>query len=227
MEKHQESNLYEAARTGDVNKLKNLLDTFVYGRREIEIAFALACMNGQYKIVQEMLTNSDEALRPNVATPLHKGFTNALDGFFKACQNDYINIVKLILTNPDIKNRPDPATTVLAGLRCAASAGNLDIIKYTLSLPEIKKQLDIVHNDVSVFYNALMSSQEEVIKYLIFDLYIEKTNEVVSIMNQAFDTNFFDWVNKMFATRDLENALSKSLSYKDKYKLKINSKSKV
>lgn len=227
MTKNDEANLYNAARSGDFKLVTDLLNRGVYSSREIEIAFALACMNGQYFVVNSMLSNPCEDLRPNVATPLTKGFTNALDGFFKACQNDYLNIVDLILNNPDKKNRPDLDSTVIAGLRCAASAGNLDIIKYMLGLPEIKKHLDIVHNDISVFYTALINSQEEVLKYFIFDLYLEKTNEVVNLLNDVWDKNIFNLVNKCFATRDLSFNLNKELNFKDKYKLKSNRFNKV
>lgn len=221
MENKSESLLYNAARTGDVKSLNSVLKKYNFTSREIDIAFTLACMNGQYNIVYKFLTLDDEKLRPVLAKPLYLGFTNALDGFFKACQNDYLNIVKLILNNPDSKNRPDLETTGLAGLRCAASAGNLDIIKYMVESPELKKHLDIVHNDLSVFYNALINSQEDVIRYMIFDLYLEKSNEITKMMNQIWDVNFFDWVNKMFDKRDFNAKLKTELSYRDKYKLPV------
>lgn len=219
--------LYEISRKGGRIQLEDLFNSCDFTQTEIDVAFSLACINGNYAAVKYLLENNK--YRPNLCSDFSKDITSCLHGFFKACQNDYVNIVKLILDNPDLKNRPNLDESGLIALRCAASGGSVDVFRYMLELPQIKKQLNVINNEVSVFYSALVNMQEEVLKYMIFDLSLNKTSEVNEMVKDMWDKNFSSFVDSLFFIRETKEKLQSEIgnNANKKYKLKCHWDKKI
>lgn len=219
--------LYEAARCGNVGEVDSLLANNLFNNNEINSAFSIACINGRFDAVNFMLNHQDISKRPVLYSSDPNYLNEALHGFLKACQNDYINIVKLIVNNPDIHNRPNLMNSGILALRCAASSGSVDVIKYMLELPEIKSQISNMQEKMSLFYTALVNLQDEVLKFMIFDLSFKKTNDVSNMLSELWDQNYSSFVDAMFFTRELYGEMNDSLKEKKEYKLKTHWGNKV
>jgi ankyrin repeat protein len=120
----------------------------------------------------------------------------------------HLNILKYIFESfPD-----DPL--MLKGLKngiildAACDEGRLEIVKYLMESPDIKIKFGLQDNGNQLFRAAYDRNHFEVLRYFIFDLNLEKTEDIKEYMSHVFKKD----VDNMFNVRELNKSLKEELS---------------
>lgn len=96
----------------------------------------------------------------------------------------------------------------------ACYAGNLEAVKYLLTSPELNIRPDIHMKRDSPFYFSLFQKHLDVIEYLIFELNIEKTQNITDYLNspdKEMDNAIINKAKFWFEKKDLNQSLNKNL----------------
>jgi hypothetical protein len=185
-------------------------------------ALRQACENGQLHIVKyfietypSFLKETDRKLHYCGCVAAKWGHTNVLDYLFSLNHPDF---------NPDILNG--------GSLLCyACVTGELKSLKYLFSKPGVKEHLNIHCEEDLPFRHVLGSANLNAIKYLIFDLNINKTNHITEFLDKSCEpvgtivNPFAVQTQEWFEVRDLKQTLDNELNSNPKIsndkKLKI------
>lgn len=128
--------------------------------------------------------------------------------FSRACFDGNMDAVKYFLTSPDVKEHIDIHYDNDDGLFHACNTGKFEVIKYLLTSPELKEHANI-HADNDWIFSAIYAKKRtDVIRFLVFDMNIEKTKEIQRQLDYAPDVE----VINMFKIRELNQQLEQSLS---------------
>lgn len=87
---------------------------------------------------------------------------------------------------------------------------DLNEIKYLLTSPNLKNRPNIHYNWDASFAQLLNDESIEILKYLIFEQNMEKTEKINTLLG-AWPNEFRTEITKMFAVRDLSNSLNQEL----------------
>lgn len=192
-----------ACSSGKLDVLKKLFESdLIKAKADLSSFFTeylnSACEHGHLDIVQYLFSNLDiqKSQKELVASM----------GLTFAAQNGKVDIIEYLLnefTGPNIQqhNLDNGALT-----NTACEYGQIDVIKFLHKKDILNKDNIHVHSDYH-FETALENNQLETIRYFIFDLNINKTEDI----NQALKNKPNAEVERMFTLRDLNNHLNASL----------------
>ena len=171
--------------------------------------FKIACANGRLKTV-EYLSTADNINRENPKLLFSIGLTHAT-------RDGKLNIAKYLLENfRDLINEDVIKTGQLVNTAC--EYGELEILKYLHSINILNKDNIHQHDDAN-FMLAYDNNKLEVIRYFIFDLNMDKTEDIKQILSQKKNKE----IEHMFTLRDLNKELHSNLELNQS----INKKLKV
>lgn len=171
---------------------------------QLNSGFLAACQEGELDIVK-YLTSS-----PNLKRHANPNYNNG-EGLCLACREGHLNIVKYLLTSPDIKEKLSVTARKNSPLLEAYTNEHYQTVKYLLISPDLIEHADPHSNGDTLFYHVLNSDNPEMLKFLIFDLNIEKTKEITRILETYNDVE----VNNLFELRELNKELNQNLSSND------------
>ncbi len=199
----------KAAEDGELDKVKYLLTSTelpinVDISHKDHNALRNACKSGHLEIVKYLLTS------PELTSHSDIHFDNDAP-FILACYSGNIELVKYLLISPELKEHADIHTKYMGtkdyGFILACQRGYVDLVKYLLTSPELKEHADIHIDGDRALLTAWHKKQSDIIKFLIFDMNIQKTPTIdIYIHEQGMED-----VQKMFESRELTKELNKEL----------------
>lgn len=89
------------------------------------------------------------------------------------------------------------------------SSGDLNAAKYLLTSSDLKEKADLHNNDDWSFLWAYKNEHLEILRFLIFDMNIEKTNNIKKFLRNEPNKD----VEKMFELRELKEQLNIELKF--------------
>lgn len=217
------------------------------------LPFARSCCSGSVELVHFMLTDSrliekgieladinmDEGLALENAAqfnhlPLIKYLLNSPNknkdvlenkkALLNACQFGYTDIASLLLENKPLEDtmREDIESGRDNILIAASHNGNVKTLDYLLK----NYNFSLGINTLPIFKKAFSKGHMELLKYLIFDCDIEKTNEISVFLDQNKNEEAYIDTKKMFDKKEFNNQLDTDLIVKNtknnnKFKTKI------
>jgi hypothetical protein len=141
-------------------------------------------------------------------------------------RNGELETVKYLLTSPDLSRHANITNELLENV-C-----NNDQVRVFELLLSLKKDIDIHAEEDSLFYSAFSNYAVEIIRYMVFDLNIEKTEWIKEHMSYFYEGNsayedIYEQTNNMFKIRDMHKKVTDELDLTDKNNDKINKKPKI
>lgn len=195
---------------GSLDDIKYIFTSpFVKNKHEINIHLNKetfleeACTYGHLEIVKYLLTSTDLKEHSDITANSHYCFQ-------QACQNGHLEIVKYMATSPELKIHSDILAANNSALQNACCKNHTEIVKYLLTSPDLKVHPgmdDFTLRDHGSFKLASINNSLDVLQYLIFDYYIEKTDYLKFIMENYPNSE----VEKMFKLRDIHDELKQEL----------------
>lgn len=185
----------------------------------LKFPLSAACKDGHLEIVKYLLTSSELKQHADIKQERYHAV-------FEACMYGWFDIVKYFLTSPDLKEH---ASIHIVGheeislLNEAATRGRVEIVRFLMESPELEQHPNIHEEQDFAFKVGLIYNTEEhrdLIKYLIFDLKIEKTEHIKKHLKEFPNLEAEKW----FEMRDLNQSLEKEL---DSDKIKRNKQTKI
>jgi hypothetical protein len=138
--------------------------------------------------------------------------------FMKACKSGDINAVKYMLTSSDLNYHPSINDEVLDWV---CTYNKVDILHYILPFD---KRTDIEERNDDLFYYANFNWSEDVLRYLIFDLNIPKTEKIEKHIKGHDDVahkNLAEKIHSWFKMREWNKEVTSGLEpSKDNEKIK-------
>ena len=167
-------------------------------KEELNGKFIQACQNGHLELVKYLLTSPDLKEHANI---------NYKDdnGFKWACRNEHFDIVKYLTSSPDLKDKIDIHLKNDLVFVNACANGQINVIKFLLTSPELSEHSNLSHEG---FVLAYKQEELEVIRFLIFDMNIEKNNKVKKLLRITPN----EQIENMFKMRELNKYLEKELN---------------
>lgn len=197
--------LMNACDFGDLEKTEFLLkNTELKKHNDIEDYFSNAVLkaskNGHVHIMKLLnsVLNEDEK---KIVSPCNN---TALVG---ACRDGKLEVIRYLLTSEDTRDSIDIHAGDDDAMDWACSMGHLEVVKYLTSSPEISNYLNIDESK-NAFIVACANGKLDIIRYFIFDLNMKKAPYI----QRFLDDNPVEEIKSMFATRDLQQSLSKELT---------------
>lgn len=189
------------------------------------IGLRLAVSYGELKVVKYLLTSPE--LKEHAS--IHSNSNNNNNPLQIACISGYLDIVKYLLSSPELKEHANVNVNSNHCFIESLAMGNIDIAQYLLTFEEVKNHPNIDKHKERIFGKAVahLNSKEgykrmNAIKFLIFDLNLERTQQIDNYMS---DNIFTDKIEELFASRALKECLNKELpqnnTHKSKFKAKI------
>lgn len=214
--------LSDACTLGDLDTVSYLLENkksrFI--KLSVEDVFNNLCRNGHLHIIKYLLTS------PNLKD-FHDTHTKYTSWIAPTCQRGYLDIIQYLFTSPELKNHPDIHTNNDVALRSACEFYQFNIVDFLISSQDFKKNLNL-HAEKDLLFKTVFGNQnEKVMKYLIFDLNMEKTDEIRNHMFEkkidprygsgpqyyiTIPIEFIESVDNMFKVRDLNNKMQEDLN---------------
>jgi hypothetical protein len=141
--------------------------------------------------------------------------------FIIACRNNDLKQVELLLTSQDIPfnaqiNMPD--NTGCFGICVASGMGRTNIVKFLATSPKLNEKADIHIDNDNAIISAIFSGNNDLIKFFIIDMNIEKTKNIQEAMEEFDEDNY---AKKLFEMRELNKHLNQTLSISEQPNKKI------
>lgn len=127
--------------------------------------------------------------------------------FIRSCKFDWFEYVVYLLTSPELSNHADIHANNDLGLRLACCRKNFKIVTFLLSSPTLKDHANIHANHDEPFFRIFHHEDLDMIKYLIFDLNIEKTQQIQDYLISSPNLQVESW----FELRELNKSLNQEL----------------
>lgn len=172
----------------------------------LQFPLSVACKNGDLDIVRYLLTSPDLKKHADIKQEQYYAL-------FDACMYGHFDIVRYFLTSPELKEHPSVHVIGfdnISLLNEATTRARVNIVKYLLESPELSEHPDIHEDEDFAFKSCLIYKTEEhkeLLKYLIFDFKIEKTEDIIKHLKEQPNEE----VEKWFAIRDLNQSLENEL----------------
>lgn len=204
-----EYEVLQACEDGDLNALKYLLTS-----KELSInpspqccsdtGLHNACEKGYLEIVKYLLTSPELKEHADI----HSSDDWALQG---ACEYNHLEIIKYLLTSTELKEHAnmyaDDSRVFHIACNNATKNGNFEIIDFFIRSPELKHHIDIHFFKDTFFNNAIFYKRLDLIKYFIFELNIQKTEDI----ELSLQCGYLDGVDKLFEIRAMNKELNAEL----------------
>jgi ankyrin repeat protein len=132
-----------------------------------------------------------------------------------ACRTGNLRFVKYLTTSPKLKKHADPCDEDNTCFIDALSLGHIEVAKYLLTFNNIKNHPNFNFHKEKIFRKALAqlkSSNEDshfmdAINFLIFDLNIEKNQQIENYLSDGNFTKIEGWFNLRELNESLNNDL--------------------
>jgi hypothetical protein len=173
-----------------------------------DIGLALAASYGELKIVKYLLTSPELKEHANIQADDNKVLK-------AACIFGDVGLVKYLLSSPELKQHADVTVENNFCFIESLSLGHIDLAKYLLTFDEIRNHPNFDKHKEKVFQKALanIENSEEIngrmlaIKFLIFDLNIEKNQQIENYLSDLNFKQIEDWFSLRELNKSLENEL--------------------
>lgn len=179
---------------------------------ENESALRMACSQGFINIINYILNSPDLKDHANPDIP-------GLSIIETATYNGRLDVIKYFLNHPKFEASSLKQITGHP-LVMASGHGFLDIVQYFLTEPKFKDLTDLHANKESAFKFACSNEQFTIIKYYIFDMNIEKSENITNwLLNRKND--FTIEVDRLLVIRELNKDLNIELDENKSNKMKV------
>ena len=232
---------FYACKVGHVETIRNFLNSEDALNKKLHSPYRMlmiASKNGHLEIVKLLL---DSPFSKNERT-----YSEIKDYMHEAIQKGYLDIVKFLREIPVFKEetddakcarvvlfsagsgqlnilkyalqefKDDPMTKQVlengGAIEAACEEGKLDVVQFLIELPIERKNKQLT----PFFESAYKYDRLEVLQYLIFELNLEKNDDINQLMNNKPNIQ----VEQLFEMKKLNNALQKELCSTDNSKLK-------
>jgi hypothetical protein len=232
--------VYNACKNGDVNFLKNFLDSdlFKYSNQiSVNQMLIHSCFNNQLEVVKCIFDSGE----------CRKGFkilSEVSELLKTTCEKGYFELSKFLLEQPEFKDKNANSYAPMVAALYASSFGHLNILKYVIKSFTDDPLLNKGLKNGSILEAACEEGKLEIVKYLMEsqDLIIKfnlqdnnnqlfratyEHNQFEVLRYFIFDLNlektetikeymshvFKKDVDNMFNIRDLNKSLNKELSH--------------
>ena len=155
----------------------------------------MACQKDSVEALDYILNSRDIELHAKIDT-------DAM--FFYACANNCIRVLDFLFKEPKIEHEMDFAIRSNEILKLACAYSDLNTIKFILHYPEFQNKINIHVEQDNPFSLLINNRKEDVIEYFIFELKINKTEDISNLLEKKKRLD----IEKMFETRDLKNELN-------------------
>jgi hypothetical protein len=176
-------------------------------QHSINHALILACINNELDVVKFCLTSPELKLHADIHADEDEPLRNA-------CKFGHLDIVKYLVASPEIKEHACPQHPDNIFIYSAYDNNRVEIIKYLLGSPEVINKPDIHINNDETFIYCTQYKVYDIVNCLIFDLNIEKTNNINEFLTNHPDEKITSWFN----LRDLNKELNESLDINESQK---------
>lgn len=186
---------------------------------EIYTVYNTACSYGDLDVVKYILTSNDVPFKLDP-----RGEDAECDGFLHAIDNNHLNIIEFLTTSELLEQHIDIDVFDNHLFISACGDNYLDIVKFSLTSPKLTKHADIHAREDAGFFQALKNLSDEVLKYLIFDRDIQKTEYIKFYINddnrkdidmmfkkKKFHTNIKNSLENVILRRQDNNSLKKKI----------------
>jgi ankyrin repeat protein len=172
----------------------------------LKTPLSAACKDGHLHVVKYLLTSSE--LKEHASIKQRR-----YHALFEACMHGWFDIVHYFLNFPELKDHYDINTLGNEDISLfseAASRGRVDIVRYLLESSDLEKHPDVHENDDFAFKCGLKyttDNHKKLLKYLIFDVKIDITENIRKHLVLHPDTEVEKWIQ----VRDINHALENEL----------------
>jgi len=180
--------------------------------------FLYACLENRLNVVKYLIENhlskidkKDNNQRDN--------YSNINVGAYYATKMGNVKILDYLFNSNLPHFLPESLKDgVLFSYSCTSPG--LNCIKYLFSKPELKKHIDLHFGGDMPFKRMFESLDLEAMKYFIFDLQIEKTQEITEFLDKldGFSNIQAKKVKDFFAIREFKEGLTEELGTNEKIK---------
>lgn len=200
----------QACEDGELDKVKYLLTSPKLTKNvscsyRSEQALRNACKHGHLDIVQYLLTSPDLNKHANLH---HDNDTP----FVLACFSGNLNLIKYLLTSEELKSHPDIHANYMGSpdyaLTLACQKGYLEVVKYLLTSPDLNDHANIHADRDRPILNAYQKNNLDIVRFLIFDMNIKKTEDIKRYMENEPMEEVKNW----FKLRELNDELIQEIS---------------
>jgi ankyrin repeat protein len=176
------------------------------GSYSLKTPLSAACKDGHLDVVKYLLNATELKQHADIKQKKYHAL-------FEATMYGWFDIVKYLLELPELKenysiNMIGNDGGTLFGE--AAHRGRVDIVKYLLESNEFKKHIDVHENEDFAFKCGLRYNTDEhkdLIKYLIFDHNIKKTENIKKHLKTYPSVDVEKWLELNDLNHTLENEL--------------------
>lgn len=143
-----------------------------------------ACRKGQLEIIKYLLHSSDLKEHAYLDS---KGFP-----FISACETNQLEVVKYFLNKPEFKEKIN-TDIIKTAIRFSCRSSEKDVFKYLLESTNIKSENDYGSLIDEAFGLALEHKNNELARYMVFDLEIEKNSSIEKSLKQHKNPEVENW----------------------------------
>jgi ankyrin repeat protein len=189
---------------GDLEKIKYLL-TSSYLKKHAQIShnnyqgFFEACERGSLDIVKYLLTSPE--LKEHADIHAKEDYIINL-----AVNYEYTDIINYLLFSSDLQEHADINGDNCEAIYSACYNGSFDLVKWFLNDNRLKEKTHLPNSLAKAVKGCLEMEQTKILEYLIFDINIEKSNEIELVLKNH-KRNFSKVAESMFQSRDLNQEL--------------------
>lgn len=158
----------------------------------------IACEKGSVEVLDYLLNSKEIKLNAKIDS-------DAM--FYRACSKNQVNILEYLFKHPKVEQDRDFGIRSGELLQSACAYSDLNTIKFIFNYPEFKDKINIHVKDDILLETLIIDNRIDVIKYFIFDLNIEKTEDIKKLLR----TTTTNEVEKMFQARELKGELKTEL----------------
>lgn len=172
---------------------------------KLEDKLFLTADNGNLENFKQIMEDSNLRQYINIA---ENGY-QTLKAAASHCNEEFLDY---ILTIPEVTD--EVMTKVVSyAFAQACKKGNFDIIYFYKENEKYKNYLNLTYNFNYCFRMAYQNNQNDVLQFLIIDMNLPKSEDILSEINNVYGDK--DFVNRLFDKRDMKNELDKNLSIQD------------
>jgi hypothetical protein len=213
--------LWKSCQTGDLATVENLLTNKKLFLFEVPVKeiFNDTCRAKHLNIIKYLLTSPHAKIFHNAHMKDDKWIE------YLCHRTNSLPVLEYLLTSPDLEQHPNLSSDTKA-IKAAIDSLQMNLVKFLISSPNLKHHVDPHACQDIVFKTAFNSNNLHFLRELIFELNINKTQEIENFIAEIKNrenygkTNFYGFslketmesVEDMFSIRDLKNTLQSELN---------------
>ncbi len=181
-------------------------------KTQLDEGLLLASQTGKVDIIKYLLTSDKISRHPYINH-------NNGEALCLACENGHLEAVRYLLASPDLKEHIP--ITARRGFYLLEACWNehFEVVRYLLTSPELKEHPSIHNNDDEIFSYALSENKIDLINFLIFEIGIEKNENIIDLLEEQQNEKVKGWFQLRELNKDLKADLSEQISISKKVKI--------